>query len=85
MQNVGAFLAAISIFIVSKRFGRRKTLQTACVIFSIGVILQVIPSGSLGSATAVAPSYNVEMAPKEIRGRLGSGVQWLFALGVMIR
>jgi hypothetical protein len=24
------------------------------------------------------------MAPKEIRGQLGSGVQWLFALGVMI-
>ena len=24
------------------------------------------------------------MAPKEIRGKLGSGMQWLFALGVMI-
>ncbi|KAK3048887.1 hypothetical protein LTR09_009782 [Extremus antarcticus] len=98
LQNVGAFLAAISIFTISKRFGRRKTMMIACCIFSTGVILQVVPSGSLacfyvgrfvaglglGSATAVAPSYNVEMAPKEIRGRLGSGVQWLFALGVMI-
>ncbi len=75
LQNVGAFLAAISIFTISKRFGRRKTMMIACCIFSTGVILQVVPSGSLacfyvgrfvaglglGSATAVAPSYNVEM------------------------
>ncbi len=98
LQNVGAFLAALFIFKISERFGRRKTLMTACCIFSLGVILQVIPSHSLacfyvgrfiaglglGSATAVAPGYNAEMAPKEIRGQVGSGVQWLFALGVMI-
>jgi MFS family permease len=67
-------------------------------IFCVGVILQVVPSHSLvcfyigrfvsglglGAGTAVVPSYNAEMAPKEIRGMLGSGVQWLFALGVMI-
>lgn len=38
----------------------------------------------LGAATAIAPCYNAEMAPKEIRARLGSGMQLLFALGVMI-
>ena len=72
--------------------------MTAMTIFCIGVILQVVPSYSLacfyigrfvaglglGSATAVAPGYNAEMMPKEIRARVGSGVQWLFALGVMI-
>lgn len=98
LQNVGAFLAAISIFTISERYGRRKTLMIACTIFCTGVILQVVPSHSLacfyvgrfvaglglGSATATAPAYNAEMAPKEIRGRLGSGIQWLFALGVMI-
>ena len=98
MQNVGAFLAAISIFSVSERFGRKYTMMTACTVFVVGVILQLVPSHSLacfyigrfvaglglGSATAVAPSYNAEMAPKEIRGKLGSGMQWLFAFGVMI-
>jgi MFS family permease len=117
LQNVGAFLAALSIFTISERYGRRKTIMVACTVFCVGVILQVVPSHSLvcfyigrmcslglnlaarrdlilvtgfiaglglGSATAVAPGYNAEMAPKEIRGQLGSGVQWLFALGVMI-
>ncbi|CZT21299.1 related to quinate transport protein [Ramularia collo-cygni] len=98
LQNVGAFLAALGIFPISERFGRKKTIQVACIVFILGVILQVIPSHSLvcfyigrfvaglglGGATAVAPSYNAEQAPKEIRGKLGSGMQWLFALGVMI-
>lgn len=98
LQNVGAFLAALGVFPISERFGRKKTIQAAMSIFITGVILQVVPSHSLvcfyvgrfvsglglGSATAVVPAYNAEQAPKEIRGRLGSGMQWLFALGVMI-
>jgi len=98
VQNAGAFVAALGVFAVSERFGRRKTIMGAMCLFCTGVILQVIPSHSLacfylgriiagfglGAGTAVSPSYNAEMAPKEIRGMLGSGVQWLFALGVMI-
>jgi len=98
LQNIGAFLAALSISLVSARFGRKRTIMASCAVFTLGVILQVIPSHALpcfyigrfvsglglGAATAVAPSYNAEMAPKEIRGQLGSGMQWLFALGVMI-
>jgi MFS family permease len=98
LQNVGAFLAAISIWYISERLGRKKTITIACGVFITGVLLQVCPTHSLvafyigrfvaglglGSMTAVAPSYNAEMAPKEIRGKLGSGMQWLFALGVMI-
>jgi MFS family permease len=98
LQNVGAFFAALGISFISARFGRRKTIMASCAVFILGVILQVIPSHALacfyigrfvsglglGAATAVAPSYNAEMAPKEIRGQLGSGMQLLFALGVMI-
>ncbi|KAI5365126.1 putative major facilitator, sugar transporter, major facilitator superfamily [Septoria linicola] len=98
LQNVGAFLAALAIFPISEKFGRKTTVQIACLIFITGVILQVIPSRSLvcfylgrfvsglglGSATAVVPSYNAEQAPKEIRGKLGSGMQLLFAAGVLI-
>ena len=98
LQNVGAFISALCIFPVSERFGRKRTVMGACVVFCCGVILQVVPSHALpcfyigrvvsgfglGAATAIAPCYNAEMAPKEIRGKLGSGMQWLFALGVMI-
>ncbi|KAI2786088.1 hypothetical protein POX_h09855 [Penicillium oxalicum] len=98
LQNVGAFLAALFVFPLSEQFGRKKTVQVAMSVFCVGVILQVVPSHSLvcfyigrfvsglglGAGTAVVPTYNSENAPKEIRGMLGSGVQWLFALGVMI-
>lgn len=98
LQNAGAFIAALGIFPLSERFGRKHTIMGACALFCAGVILQVVPSHSLvcfyigrvisglglGAATAVVPSYNAEMAPKEIRAKLGSGMQWLFALGVMM-
>lgn len=98
LQNVGAFIAALGISLISARFGRKRTIMASSALFVVGVILQVIPSHALpcfyigrfvsglglGAATAVAPSYNAEMAPKEIRGQLGSGMQMLFALGVMI-
>ena len=91
LQNAAAFIAALGIFPISERFGRKITIQVAMVLFCIGVILQVIPSRSLvcfyigrivsglglGSATAVVPAYNAEMAPKEIRGKVGSGMQML--------
>lgn len=99
LQNAGAFLSALFIFPVSERLGRRKTMMIACGVFCCGVILQIVPSNALacfyvgrvvsgfglGAATAIAPCYNAETAPKEIRGMLGSGIQWLFALGVMVR
>lgn len=98
LQNVGAFIAALGIFPISMRFGRKKTIQASMTLFCIGVILQVVPSHSLvcfyigrvvsglglGGGTAVVPTYSAEMAPKEIRGMVGSGVQMLFALGVML-
>ena len=98
LQNVGAFLSALCIFPVSERFGRRRTIQAACAVFCCGVLIQIVPSNALacfyvgrvvsglglGAATAIAPCYNAETAPKEIRAMLGSGMQWLFALGVMI-
>lgn len=98
LQNAGAFLAAAFCFPISEKFGRKTTVQGAMTVFCIGVILQVVPSHSLacyyigrviaglglGCATATVPAYNAEVAPKEIRAMVGSGVQLLFTLGVMI-
>lgn len=98
LQNAGAFLSAVSCFPISERLGRQRTIQGAMTIFCIGVLLQVVPSHSLacfyigrfvagiglGCGTATVPMYNAEVAPKEIRGMVGSGVQLLFTLGVMI-
>ncbi|KAF4119799.1 MFS transporter, SP family, sugar:H+ symporter [Geosmithia morbida] len=45
----------------------------ACVIGGVGV----------GMATVIIPAYSAEMAPKNIRGTLGSMFQFFFTLGVV--
>ena len=98
LQQAGAFVAAIGCAPVAETLGRRLSIQIACIIFILGVILEVVPAHSLalfyvgrviaglglGSATAIVPMYNAEMSPKEIRGRLGSGMQRMFVWGVLL-
>ena len=98
LQQAGAFVAALGCAPVADWLGRKKSIMIAMVLFVIGVIIEVCPTHSLaafyvgrvvcglglGSATAIVPSYNAEMAPKEIRGRVGSGMQWLFVWGVLL-
>lgn len=69
----------------------------AALVFDIGAILQLFPNGSvatwyagrviagvgIGIATVIVPLYTAEMAPKSIRGQLGSMFQFFFTLGVM--
>jgi MFS family permease len=67
-------------------------------VFIVGGILQVVNTGSIacfyagrvisgfgvGAATVLVPMYSAEMAPKNIRGQLGSGFQLFFAIGVCV-
>lgn len=69
----------------------------ASAIFNVGGILQVVNTHSLatfyvarvisgvgvGMATVIIPMFSAEMAPKHIRGSLGSMFQFFFTLGVM--
>ncbi|KAJ5089890.1 MFS sugar transporter [Penicillium argentinense] len=94
----GAFFGCFLISPVASYLGRRTGLIVSSLIFTVGTILQVINSGTLGtfyagrvvagfgigSATVLIPMYSAEMSPKEFRGRLGACFQLFFALGVMI-
>ncbi|KAJ5125920.1 MFS sugar transporter [Penicillium atrosanguineum] len=94
----GAFFGCFLISPIAKYLGRRSGLIVSSLVFTLGTILQVINSGTLGtfyagrvvaglgigSATVLIPMYSAEMAPKEFRGRLGACFQLFFALGVMI-
>ncbi|ERT02417.1 MFS quinate transporter [Sporothrix schenckii 1099-18] len=97
LLQAGAFFACFFAWPVTARFGRRRTIMLASLIFCIGAVIQVAPTRSLaafyvarvvsgvgvGIATVVVPMYTVEMAPREIRGKLGSLFQFFFTLGVM--
>ncbi|KAJ5899592.1 hypothetical protein N7495_004336 [Penicillium taxi] len=94
----GAFFGCFFVSPIAAYLGRRTGLIISSIVFSIGTILQIINSHSLGTfyagrvvaglgigaATVLVPMYSAEMSPKEIRGRLGACFQLFFALGVMI-
>ncbi|KAH7381487.1 general substrate transporter [Phaeosphaeria sp. MPI-PUGE-AT-0046c] len=97
LLQAGAFFSCFFIWPFTKRFGRRWSLVLASVIFNIGAIIQTLNTHSLaafyvarvisgigvGMATVIVPMYSAEMAPKNIRGMLGSMFQFFFTMGVM--
>ncbi|CEL05211.1 hypothetical protein ASPCAL06330 [Aspergillus calidoustus] len=96
--QAGAFFGCFLTTPIASRFGRRSGLIISALVFTVGTILQVINAHTLatfytgrviagvgiGAATVLIPMYSAEMAPKEMRGRLGACFQLFFALGVMI-
>ncbi|KAI1452038.1 putative MFS sugar transporter [Annulohypoxylon moriforme] len=97
LLQAGAFFSCFFVWPFTARFGRRWSITLASLIFNIGAIIQVVNTHSLaafyvarvisgvgvGMATVIIPMYSAEMAPKQIRGQLGSMFQFFFTLGVM--
>ncbi|KAK5102157.1 hypothetical protein LTR70_007467 [Exophiala xenobiotica] len=97
LLQAGAFFACFFTWPFTARFGRRWSIALAAFIFCIGGILQVINTGHIaafyvarvvsgvgvGMATVMVPMFSAEMAPKNIRGQLGSMFQFFFTVGVM--
>ncbi|KAI0363814.1 general substrate transporter [Pilatotrama ljubarskyi] len=98
--QAGAFFGALGSAPLSAAIGRRWSLFTFTVIFSVGAILQTVAGGSrglgyiyagrviaglgIGAISAVAPAYVSECCPKEVRGRITGLFQIMVAIGVMI-
>ncbi|WYZ46780.1 hypothetical protein EsH8_IX_001005 [Colletotrichum jinshuiense] len=97
LLQAGAFFSCFFIWPFTAKYGRRRSIILASVIFCVGAIVQTINTHSLaafyvarvvsgvgvGMATVVIPMYSAEMAPKNIRGMLGSMFQFFFTMGVM--
>ncbi|KIW87690.1 uncharacterized protein Z519_11664 [Cladophialophora bantiana CBS 173.52] len=97
LLQAGAFFACFFVWPFTARLGRRWSIALASLIFCIGCILQLVKVNGLGAfyagrtisgvgvgmATVIIPMYSAEMAPKQIRGALGSMFQFFFTLGVM--
>lgn len=80
--QAGAFFGAICGFFIAESFGRKMVILTSGVIFSIGVVLQmlgilgalyggrVLTGLGVGASSMIIPIYISECAPAAIRGRL---------------
>jgi sugar porter (SP) family MFS transporter len=95
--SAGTFFGAIIAGDISDAFGRRTTIILGCLVFIIGVILQVASAGlgllvagrlvagfGVGFVSAIIILYMSEIAPKKIRGAIVSGYQFCVTIGLML-
>jgi SP family sugar:H+ symporter-like MFS transporter len=80
------------------RFGRRKAMVIQCILFIIGVIIQITASHSwaqvavgrlisglgVGGLSSTVPLYQAEAAPPQIRGTLTATYQLFITFGILI-
>jgi putative MFS transporter len=89
-QLIGLFLGAGGQGEFTDRFGRKRVLQTAILIYSIATILaalspnyawlafgRLVAGIGLGAAQPLCFSYAAEYAPKAIRGRITAFMQFV--------
>ncbi|USS85985.1 sugar porter family MFS transporter [Fructilactobacillus cliffordii] len=94
---IGSAIGALSIGSLSDRFGRKKLLILASILFLVGsglsavatgfvpmVIARIILGLAVGGASALTPAYLAELADKEHRGSLGTMFQLMITLGILL-
>jgi hypothetical protein len=84
--QASAFFGCFFTMPIASKLGRLSGLILSALVFTVGTILQVMNAHTLGAfyagrviagvgigaATTLIPMFSAEMAPKEIRGRLGA-------------
>ncbi|OGT51294.1 MAG: MFS transporter [Gammaproteobacteria bacterium RIFCSPHIGHO2_12_FULL_42_13] len=93
---IGAVIGAISSGWFADRFGRKRLLLTAAVIFVVGtlgsalaqsvahlIISRLILGFAIGIASFAAPLYISEIAPPKMRGALVSLNQLAITIGIL--
>lgn len=79
-------------------FGRRRAISLECLVFVLGVIVQVatfnewrqlavgrfISGIGVGALSAAVPMYQAETGPKAIRGSLTATYQLFITLGILV-
>ncbi|MGI8459742.1 MAG: sugar porter family MFS transporter [Propionibacteriaceae bacterium] len=94
---IGALIGAIVAGRLSDRFGRKRTVIGAALLFVVGAALAALaPSAwflvaarivlgmAVGSASVIVPLFIAEAAPKQLRGRLVAVNQLLITIGIVL-
>ncbi|MBE1445550.1 sugar porter family MFS transporter [Paenibacillus sp. OAS669] len=94
---IGCIIGAASSGVLSDRFGRKKVLIAAAILFVIGSIGSAIPDTftgyiiarmigglGIGITSTLCPLYNAEIAPAKYRGRLVALNQLATVTGIFL-
>ncbi|MDR0269673.1 sugar porter family MFS transporter [Paenibacillus sp.] len=94
---IGCIVGALSSGVLSEKFGRKKVLIAAAILFIIGSLGSAIPSAfsgfivarmigglGIGITSTICPLYNAEIAPAKYRGRLVALNQLATVTGIFL-
>ncbi len=94
---IGCIIGSAAAGYFSDRFGRRKILIVAAILYTISAIGSAIPLNltqlsiariiggvGVGAASLLSPLYIAEIAPEKIRGRLVTLVQFAILTGMIV-
>ncbi|KAJ5407868.1 Major facilitator-type transporter ecdD [Penicillium cosmopolitanum] len=95
--SAGTFIGALIGGGAAERLGRRLTIMLSCLIFSIGVAVQVgtvniaglvagrfVAGLGVGGVSATVILYVSEISPRKVRGLLVSVYQWAITIGLLV-
>ncbi|WP_268912157.1 sugar porter family MFS transporter [Lentilactobacillus sp. SPB1-3] len=94
---IGSSVGALSIGPLSDKFGRKKLLILASILFLVGSGLSMVAGGftsmvvariilglAVGAASALTPAYLAELADADHRGSLGTMFQLMLTFGILM-
>ena len=94
---IGCLLGAVSSGALSNRFGRRRLLTLAALVFAVSslgtglaahfalfVAWRMLGGYAIGLASGISPMYIAEISPARLRGRLVSLNQLAIVLGILL-
>lgn len=92
---IGSAIGAWFAGSLADRYGRRRVMLVAAALFLIAAVGQAFPFGvadlmlwrfiggaGIGVASVMAPMYIAEIAPAQIRGRMGALQQFAIVIGI---
>ncbi|EXJ73419.1 uncharacterized protein A1O5_03179 [Cladophialophora psammophila CBS 110553] len=95
--SAGTFTGAVVAGDIADFVGRRNTIIAGCIIFSVGVVLQVAAAAygllvagrlisglGVGFVSAIIILYMSEIAPRKVRGAMVSGYQFCITVGILL-
>ncbi|PNY29049.1 glucose transporter rco-3 [Tolypocladium capitatum] len=98
--SCGTFFGAVIAGDVADRIGRKWTVIMGCVIYALGVVIQMVTSPDtalgpivagrliaglgVGFESAIVILYMSEICPRKVRGALVAGYQFCITIGIML-
>lgn len=96
LLSIGTLAGALAVAPIADRIGRKFSMCVWCIVFSIGVIIQMasetswvqiaigrlVAGAGVGALSIMVPMYTSETGPRQVRGALVSTYQLFITAGI---